>query len=153
MEKSFYEQMVSIAMQAKNFAEEVRRFSRNQIDLWRMVPAWALEADGRRGFSDQLARAYQYRRWSVSSSNEGGLYRVEVDLSTGELLKAGSDLPALDDCVLKVAGSIQQLDAKSILNSLVVKANQPYDPIYDPKKQESWRAQYRKLLNLPNPRA
>lgn len=122
-------------------AEEIRRYSREQCGRWRRVPALALEADGRQGYSDQYRMAYSHGFWGI-----GGMY---VDLLSGELVcfrGFGESVPnpADDATVIALADNLAVLDAKALITRLNVESRKPTLERYDRKQQAEWRAKIRR---------
>lgn len=104
-----------------NASEAIRmihQYSENQVELWRQIPSWALEADGRLSYSGLLlSKAYCEGLWALSASC------LCVDLKTGKLVKImlGNRyvLSAEDDnIILSLVFKLDELDASKILKGL-----------------------------------
>ena len=133
--------------------EDIRNYSTSQKELWQKVPLLALEADGRMGFKDTYARAYNQGFWALEGSVNNGYYSVYVDLATGDLINFYASLnqvfePAGEGSVLKLALNLNELDAKRIVTNLEEEAKKPYSSHYNPDKHEEWRDKKRAALNL-----
>lgn len=137
---------------AKELVNSIRELSKSQKDAWQQVPFWALQADGRTGFSDQYSRAYRQGYWAVETTVHKGSYSVYVDLETGELVSAFDPRKqARNTDVLMIASDPIQIDAVSLVKELSRDAKQPVDTYYNAQKQDKWRQAILKELNLrPN---
>jgi len=111
-----------IRLLARVMVQRIREYSESQVELWRQVPSWALEADGRSGYSDQYARAYRNKLWAINSSVGLGQrgYTVYVDLFNGALVEVGEGrtCSAKDDRLLFLALHLDELDAQKVIDSL-----------------------------------
>jgi hypothetical protein len=139
----------------KELVDGIRNYARAQKELWRQIPCLALEADGRTGFSDSRARAYQFGYWTLTSSEDRllGGYGIYVDCATGELIRPSKpNEMAHDNYVLALAYfSFRELDAAGIIEELRRHAQEPIGSCYsaeEQKKHEEWREKKRKELNL-----
>ncbi len=125
----------------------VTEFSRRQKALWQKIPFLALSANGRSGYSDQYSRAYGQGYWAVEASVSDGEYCVYVDLETGKLVNATDPRrPAKAEDVLRIARSLDQLDAASIVKSLEVQAKEPIGSYYDAKARRERKQRIAAIL-------
>jgi hypothetical protein len=139
-----------IERQAKTLVDEIRSYSKEQKSFWNQLPYWALEADGRTGFSDSYSRAYRTGYWAVDKSIINGCYTVYVDLENGELVNAfdpRKKANAID--VLRLAFDLDTLDAASTVEWVKEEAKKPYGSYYKEsdrkstdERRESLRAQF-----------
>lgn len=91
-------------------------YSRNQVDLWRQVPALAREADGLKGRTcGRYQMAYLSGYWPISKSD---IHWLWVDLQTGEL--GGVQLfSGFDEIELGMIDSIiRDINASEVINLL-----------------------------------
>lgn len=156
---------LEIVASAEQVVETVRDYARSQKKFWQKIPLLALEADGRKGFSDNYSRAYKSGFWALNGSINGGHYSVYVDLATGELVDSyfasnsfsvcDSDVPkdstitlARNEDILKLVFNLEELDAKKIVSSLKKGAKEKYSSYYNSKEKEAWRNKTRVELNL-----
>ncbi len=138
-----------ISRAAVALSSDIRRFSRSQEKLWQQIPFLALQADGRSGHSEQYSRAYGYGFWALRSSESGGYFTVYVDLENGDLVNP-HDLArqaSIQD-VLRLATTIEELDAKALIKKLEKEAGEKTWEGYDKEKKEAWRNDLFKKLNL-----
>lgn len=143
----------NIVINAGNtLVEYIREHSRSQAYLWKQVPWWYLEAEGRSGYGDPFP--YIHKLYEIGS----GMYifpgqtRVWVDLENGELVhysfRTNTKSKVNDRAVLCLVYFLEQLNALTILNKLKERAREPYVSCYDQKEQEEWRAEQRKKYNV-----
>ncbi len=130
----------TISSSAKELVQQLREYTGAQQDVWQRIPALALEADGRTGFSDQYSKAYHTGLWCIDPNQR----TVNVNLSTGELL-------ATDAQTILFALQPEKLDARKIVTSLEEKAKAPYGSYYNPEEQEQWRARERSSIQTLHP--
>jgi hypothetical protein len=126
----------------------IRDLSKSQVELWRKVPALALEANGKSGYSADLKLAYAKRLWTLNSNNHYGELQLFVDLDTGELVDYKRN-PSKRDAVIKLAFSLDQIDAQKQIDWLTKVAVGPTFYAYDVGEQAKWRAEERKWYNVP----
>jgi len=118
-------------------ANELRRYCREQKDLWKTVPYLALMADGRGGYSGRLGSACRSGYWPLGRCEWLG---VAVDLLTGELVSYEDDAPLADDeQILSVA--ISEFDAQQVIDKLKREIERP-DSAEAKKTRESRRTEY-----------
>jgi hypothetical protein len=113
-----------IELCAKETVSMIRRYSESQVELWKQVPSWALEADGRSGYNSCLCLAYERKLWTINHRS------LLVDLNNGKLMgfKGAMSLEcASDHVVLEYALLLDRLDASKILDEL--KKQSLYQPI------------------------
>lgn len=138
-----------IAEKAEAVAEEIREYSRKQKEFWIQVPYLALQADGRSGYSDQYARAYRSGYWALQSSVGHGVYDLMVDLESGEIVSSGQlAFPAKSQRILYLSFSLEELNAKKIVDDLRLAAKDPHASYYKPAEQEKWRKELCGLFGL-----
>ncbi len=107
-----------------NASEAIRMihcYSIEQVELWKQVPSWALEADGRTGYDGLYQKAYTEKLWMLGN---GPLF---VDLETGKFVKVicgiRYELSVEDNkTILSLAFELDQLDADKILFELKEKS-------------------------------
>lgn len=154
---------------ALEIVKDIRDFSLFQKGLWQRVPYLALEANGRKGFSDKYSCAYDSGFWQLDGSIKNGHYYVYVDLETGELVDAASvsgmplnlrdqevivpprenaRKPAKNEDVLGLAFHLDELDASAVISSLEQQIREPYPSYYKAHEQEAWRNDFRQKLGL-----
>jgi hypothetical protein len=137
---------VTINARAKELITELRRHSVAQKELWRLVPALALTADGRSGgWSDSYSRAYYHGYWALEAAGSSGGYQAYVDLASGRIVNPYHPTqPAADEALLPLLLRPGDLDAQALVNQLrkIVKA--PVDVRYhtDPKAYPKGYAAY-----------
>ena len=134
----------------KEIIEQMKLYSESQKETWRQIPFFALEADGRSGFSDSYSVAYRNGFWRISSSvAKHGSYTVCVDLETGQLVNAFNVLePATDRDLLRILAD--ELDASKIIEELKGRVAAPFHWSQEKRKEEieQWRAAKRAELGL-----
>jgi hypothetical protein len=133
----------------KLLAEEIRQEIVKKVDIWKKIRYWALEADGRLGFSDRLSYAYTYGIWLIETSSHN--YRAGVDLETGQLIYVANPnkTPLTDGDVIILLE--YEIDADKILARLINMAKKPIYEGYDIKENNKWRQKTRKQLGLSKP--
>jgi hypothetical protein len=140
----------------KELVDGIRQYSLSQNKLWQRVPLLALEADGRTGFSDQHARAYENGYWALESSAKEGRYQIFVDLADGRLVNPEYISPngskwkelAQDKIVIQLGFHLHELDASAITCGLELDAQKPYPRYYHGKEYDLWRERKRRELRL-----
>jgi hypothetical protein len=106
-----------------SLCNELRQYTKSQLDLWQQVPWLSLHADGRDGAMGhpQYAPAYLSGSWALSvDSKVPYYYRPYVDCATGEIqiVKNSVHSPATDDDLLPLLRHIDQLDAAAVIADL-----------------------------------
>ncbi|MGV8152190.1 MAG: hypothetical protein ACP5OG_03845 [Candidatus Nanoarchaeia archaeon] len=116
---------VKIKEKRSELTQLIRDYSHFQKELWRKIPYLALEADGRRGYSDSCSLAYASGFWPISASCNEGCYEALVDLENGNLVSPDifstngeSFYPCPDKGVLKLAFSLDEIDAGKLIKTL-----------------------------------
>ena len=119
-----------IKNRTKDLANLVREYSRSQKELWQQVLLLALEAQGKKYSLDNYNRALKEGYWGVcETATAYGKYWAYVDLETGELVNPYEKTRlAPDKVVLRLAGSVRELDAERIVAELKVESEKPLDP-------------------------
>lgn len=99
----------------------IKEFVISQKDLWQQVPYWALQANGKLGFSENFQTAYLRKAWIVFSSDRNGIYTLAIDCVSGELIwpwgigkDTNRDIP--DDDV--IVASLEHIDATKVIEEL-----------------------------------
>lgn len=133
-------ELTTISSSAKEIIQQLKEYTIAQQDSWERIPALALEADGRTGFSHLYNSAYHAGLWGINLEQR----TVNVNLFTGELL-------ATDAQALLFALEPEKLDARKIVASLEEKAKAPYASYYKPVEQEQWRARERSSIQTLSP--
>jgi hypothetical protein len=137
---------------------EVRQWSESQKELWRQIPNLALEADGKNGYSDDLAYCYNYGFWRIwdHSSYRGMFLLCSVDCSTGRI---GNDsasfhhqkfVEATDEAVLRLLSRLDDIDAKLLVKKLKM-ATKVEQNDYIAKSNPNWekhKAELRTRIGL-----
>lgn len=127
----------SLQADVKALLAKLRVQCREQREHWQQVPLLALLADGRSGYSDSLAMAYQSGYWLLAASARDGYYRAAVDCANGEIVNPfnPSKLAANEE-LLRVAASLSQLDAKIVCAELRARARGPISAGYPADHQQ-----------------
>lgn len=105
-----------------DYIEALRQYCREQKSLWQQVPWMALQADGRTGWSESYARAYESGYWTLERVMVHSYYVGFVDLATGELVGIGpgqslsTAAPLNGDFALQV--SIKDIDAAQVIGEI-----------------------------------
>lgn len=105
---------------------EVRQWSESQKELWQQIPNLALEADGKNGYSDDLAYCYTYGFWRIwDSSSYRGMYLLcSIDCSTGRIGNESASfsqekfVEATDEAILRLLSRLDDIDASLLLKNL-----------------------------------
>lgn len=126
----------------------IRDLSKSQVELWKKVPALALEVDDKSGYSADLKLAYAKKLWTLNSNNHYGELQLFVDLDTGELVDYKRN-PSRADAVIKLAFSLDQIDAQKQIEWLTKQALGPTFYAYDIDEQAKWRAEEREWYKVP----
>jgi hypothetical protein len=140
-----------IELNVKEIISMIRRYSENQIELWKQVPCWALEADGRLGYSEQLSRAYEEKLWHVHASGPPDFF---VDLNNGKLVDCSSIVrprklkQAGDYLVFPLARYPDLLDAGKIIERLKKQTQTDY-PRFTTDRTERERDEIRHRYKVP----
>ncbi|MDP3966562.1 MAG: hypothetical protein Q8Q04_03460 [archaeon] len=134
----------------KKISGKIREYSRSQKELWKKVPYLALEADGRGGYSSEIANCYQRGYKKVSDF-------VYVDLENGELIDYEGKIVD-DKWVAELSPNLNDLDAREIISELekdIKKEDQDFagyesgDEDYRScKTNEEWRTKVRELFGI-----
>ena len=131
-------------------AEEVREAVRKQVEIWRLVPNLALEADGTTGYSDRYKMAYMHGYWDVNNRMS-----VFVDLLTGELVSdfgvLGGNEPRPAGYVVILDFSAELLDAERIVRELQKEAKPHRRHNHNGEDVIAWRAGIRAELGNLGP--
>jgi len=124
------QQLRALHEQQAALAPSIREYVRSQVDLWRLLPNWVLEADGHSGYGyNEPYYDKTYWLWPHTS-------HVNIDLRTGEL--RGSD-----DGILGVAEEENAFDAQNYIDRYKKGAGEDYFGGYNPRKTAQWRADIR----------
>lgn len=138
----------SIENDGRLLANKIREFCKSQKDLWKQIPALALNADGRTGWSDDLPMAYHHRFWPIMRLSE--YITLTIDLNKGELgLNGYIDRPAADKDIIGLGLMIEKIDASKIIEDLKNQAlHRPDHSIVYNKKDPNWRKDLAETLGL-----
>lgn len=107
-------------------AANIKSFVESQKTLWEQVPYWALQADGKSGFSDRYRTAYTSKVWIVFKSDISGVFTLAVDCVTGKLITPFSigeqihQQPMDNDIII---AKLDHLDAMLIIKELKYSAD------------------------------
>ena len=117
---------LTLQQEVNRLVRRIRQYCCSQVSTWRLIPALALDANGRTGFSDTLLQAFSNRLWALECSTDHGYYCAFVDLDTGQIL-AGHDTSKLADpkTVLLIGSHLAEIDAAAIVASLQVEIQKP----------------------------
>lgn len=133
----------SINEKIDEIANMVRASVRNQRDIWRTVPHWTLEAEGRSGWRDNASLTYNHLLYPLSGHHS----TVYVDCYAGELVDSRLG-PATSREIVETYAKMVNWDAVSVVTRLMTQAtsdSRPLDDIYrkrDDTSRESLRQRY-----------
>lgn len=129
-------------------AEAVREYSRSQVELWRQLPWFVLQSQGRTGWGP--GHEYSVGVRILPSLDAHGYHIGCVDLETGELIytpKNQSDIrPIRDAQVLQI--KLEELDAKTVLALYKKLAKEETGSYYDAQEQRQKRRELAKRYGL-----
>jgi hypothetical protein len=138
-----------ISADAQELVNKVRQYSREQRTQWNHVPFWALEADGRDGYTEDYKRAYSHGLWNIDNT-------VAIDLESGELvqkhsLAEGILEPARDYDIIAFTLHPDIITAAKVLEMLKVHAAEPMAQYMNARADEimKHREAERKRYGLP----
>ncbi len=81
-----------INQRVEELAEVIRKYVRSQVAVWRTLPYWMLESQGRNGWLDTAAITYRNRLFNVTGGVKSWPPRILVDCYTGELVLSSATL-------------------------------------------------------------
>lgn len=149
--QSFQEKTGAIHEQLRQDIELVRELSREQVDIWKRVPYWALMSEGRDGYVGRRQTAYKDGLWSVGSA-QLGYYEMAVDLDNGELVRVRNPQELSSDSAMLrlIAGGLEQLNAQSVLERLTEEAVMPVSPYASrtPEELAAWHREQMEVYNV-----
>lgn len=70
----------------KEIANCIREYLLNNINEWKRYPYWALQEQGKTGWSDKLNQVYEYGLWAVNRCHRDFYPSVYVDCSQAKLV-------------------------------------------------------------------
>lgn len=110
--KGYTAEVEELQQKLSNLKKMLQDYSREQVELWRQVPALAEKLDKLQvHHTGRLQLAYLTDRWPIFITDLLGLY---VDLKTGELSDNG-----LDDLKLcQLPAVLERVNAKSVIAHL-----------------------------------
>lgn len=109
-------------------------FVLDQIHFWVQIPYWALQANGRDGWSQACTEAYSLRRWDVFNDRN-----VFVDLKTGKIVDLNGRVITDTEAILRIASDLECVDAQTILVGLKIQAKKKTAPYMNKKEVEEIR--------------
>lgn len=116
--------------------EAIRQRSLEQIELWKRVPWLALQAEGRRGYTDEGTS--RYASGYLRLLPENGVYKIFLDLDTGELCDSYHPINLANDRdVIKLTES--DINARDYVDELIERGQQETLSMYDADKVRKWR--------------
>ncbi len=130
-----------IMTEYKNLAGNIRKYSQSQAAYWQTIPWFAVHADGRTGYSQQLATAYQYGRWILPWPSGTNKPEISIDLANGNFVYRDRTPVEQDYMLLHLAHDIDSISAAKVINDLINEGQKPYPSYYTPSVQEAWREQ------------
>jgi hypothetical protein len=134
-------------------AEEIREYSRSQVELWRQVPWLALQATGRDGGMGNYSHAYCSGSWVLRTHSSALQFLPYIECSTGEIF-CYHDLvvgPETDDGIIALSKSLGLLDASAVIEQLKQEASAPrpsWISREDAARRDEERQRLAKRLNL-----
>lgn len=132
--------------QRNAYVQNIRDFCESQVDIWKQIPWWALQAEGISGYNDNYQRAYAFGFWAVQSSNRQGGYTVYVNCPTGELVSSWP--PHKPSNPANIIGlKLVELCAQPILDNLIKYSKEPVSK-YIAKQKPNWREKLVKEYGL-----
>lgn len=105
-----------------------------QRDIWRTVPHWALEAQGRKGWVHNEYIIFEHRLYPLT----GHLSPVYVDCYSGDLVNSRLE-PAAAHAIVEVYTKMINWDALSVVRGLMSRATSDTRPLDDPNRQRNDR--------------
>ncbi len=135
------------------YADAMRQSVSENAELWGQVRGWALEADGRTGYSDLLAHAYKYSRWYLLTSRKEGFYTVSINLDHGTLIHGGSAaLINHTSNALLCAIDPEDFNVQTLLKRLQEQAsNPPYQGAGFTPMTDYQRGEFAELYDIERP--
>jgi hypothetical protein len=115
----------------------------DQIPFWVQIPYWALQANGRTGWSEAYKAAYALGRWQVFDDRS-----VFVDLKTGRIVDLSSAIITDTETILRVASDLECVDARTILARLKIEARQKHASYMDVRNVTDIRNDCQKLYGV-----
>lgn len=133
-------------------AEEIREYSRSQVELWRQVPWLALQASGRSHVIGNYNYAY-HGSWILRTREVRLKDLPFVDCATGEILCNHDTVvgPEIDDGIIEISRMPSLIDAAAIVEQLKAEASAPQPDWVsenEAAKREAWRKDLAQRLNL-----
>lgn len=138
---------------------EIRAHVRAQVELWKQVPAWALEASRRGVMNAKLEMAYAKRGWPLMRPGQQTAAAAAVHCETGEIVEyarlkeKGETVAASDATVFALALDIECLDADLVLKGLRLLAREPNESMGAAGDADAWREKKRQETGLAKPKA
>jgi hypothetical protein len=137
--------MSSIKIARDSLVAALRKFSTDQVELWKQIPWLALQAEGISGYSDEGVSRYAAGYLRLLS--QGGYYRVFIDLDSGEICSSMRPINLANDYdVLQL--NEKHLNAQGYIDELIEYAKRPMWRGYDEKKVKAWREKQIRQYNL-----
>lgn len=144
------EQALALQHQA---AQAIQAYSQSQANIWRQIPYWAVMANGRRGWSDQLSAIIHSGILRLESSvgfSVSGHYTAAVDLASGTIIGLRNlvqfdNIPPVEDRLLCFL-SLAELDASLALEDLKQQAQQPFSSYMGSGHPQEWQQQAEEVL-------
>jgi len=127
----------TIGQSSAVLAEQVREFSRDQLDTWKRVPMFAVRAQGISGYNTKYQAAYRDGLWLLNTVAHGH-YANAIDLDNGEIVPTNKpeEIAPDKDILRLLFDGVDQFRAHQALEHLARVAAFP--PSH--KSEESLRA-------------
>lgn len=145
---TFRESVAGLTGLRERLIKDLRQHVRSQVLLWQQIPAWALEAAGRKHeMNGKLEVAYAKKAWPICKPGAStATATVAVLCETGEFvsylrINNKSEIVAVPDALVwDSVLDLDSLNAVFILNGLRLLAREPNEPIGNTSQErENWR--------------